>query len=76
MIESKNAQVRRLVSQGEYKQALQICKEWDYADPHHREILRRGYECLLYPGFYKQLGHDPDSAYQEAIKILHIVYDN
>lgn len=73
-METKNAKVRRLVSQGEYKQALQICKDWDYRNPLHREKLRLGYECLQYPGFYKQLGYDPDAEYQEAIRILHIVY--
>lgn len=74
MIESKNAKVRKLVSCGEYKQALQICKEWDYVDPAHQDILRRGYECLMYPGFYRQLGYDPDLEYQKAVDVLHIVY--
>ena len=73
-METKNALVRRLVSSGDYKQALQICKEWDYKDPHHREILRLGYECLMYPRFYKQIGIDPDSKYREAIDVLRIVY--
>lgn len=73
-MESKNSKVRRLVALGEYKQALQICKEWDYINPNHREILRLGYECLMYPRFYKQLGKDPDAAYKKAIEVLHIVY--
>jgi hypothetical protein len=73
-METKTDKVRRLVSSGDYKQALQICKEWQYRDPSHREILRLGYECLLYPDFYKQLGYDPNQEYQEAIKVLHIVY--
>ncbi len=73
-METKNDKVRRLVSSGEYKQALQICKEWNYKDPRHRDILRLGYECLMYPNFYKQLGYTPEKEYQEAIKVLHIVY--
>ena len=73
-METKNGKVRRLVSSGEYKQALQICKEWNYKDPRHRDILRLGYECLMYPNFYKQLGYNPEKEYQEAIKVLHIVY--
>lgn len=73
-METKNDKVRRLVSSGEYKQALQICKEWNYKDPRHRDILRLGYECLMYPNFYKQLGYAPEKEYQEAIKVLHIVY--
>lgn len=74
LIESKNAIVRRLVASGDYKSALQICKEWDYKDPSHRDILRLGYECMMYPGFYKQLGHDTDMRYAEAIRVLKQVY--
>ena len=74
MIESKNSLVRKLVSQGEYKQALQICKEWNYKDPSHRDKLRLGYECLMRPDFYKQIGKDPDYHYKESIIILHEVY--
>lgn len=73
-MESKNEKVRRLVARGEYKQALQICKEWNYEDPSHREILRLGYECLMYPDFYTQIGYDPDIRYKDAIEVLHKVY--
>lgn len=73
-MESKNSKVRRLVSCGEYKQALQICKDWNYENPEHRSILQRGYECILYPGFYEQLGYNPSTVIEEAIQILHKVY--
>lgn len=73
-METKNDEVRRLVASGDYKQALQICKEWTYPDPTYRNTLRRGYECLLYPGFYKQLGYDPDSEYESAVKLLNKIY--
>lgn len=73
-MESKNDKVRKLVANREYKQALQICKEWNYKNPIHRDILRLGYECLMYPAFYKQIGYNPDNAYKEAIKVLHTVY--
>ena len=73
-METKNAKVRRLVAAGEYKQALQICKDWDYADPTHRDQLRLGYECLMYPHFYKQLGKDTNKEYQSAVAILIDVY--
>ena len=74
MFETKNAKVRRLVSEGDYKQALQICKEWNYENPQHREILRKGYDSMMYPRLQKQLGQDPDRQYQEAIKVLKEVY--
>lgn len=71
---SKNQEVRELVAQGEYKKALQICKEWKYANPSHSEILRRGYDCLMYPGFYKQLGKNPEEEYMKAVEVLKEVY--
>lgn len=73
-METKNEKVRRLVSQGDYKQALQICKEWNYSTPEHKEILRLGYDCLMYPDFYKQLGRDPQLCYQNAVNVLKEVY--
>lgn len=73
-METKNAKVRRLVREGEYKKALQICKEWDYENPEHREILRSGYDSLLYPSFYKQIGQNPEAQYNKAIEVLKLVY--
>lgn len=73
-METKNEKVRKLVSSGEYKQALQICKEWQYKDHTYRDILRLGYECYMYPKFYKQIGYNPDHEYQKAVNVLHIVY--
>lgn len=75
-METKNAKVRRLVAAGEYKKALQICKDWVYNNPKHSDILRLGYECLLYPSFYKQLGKDPDHYYNEAVRVLKEVYEH
>lgn len=75
-METKVNKVKRLVAEGEYKKALQICKDWDYVDPMHRDILRTGYECLMYPHFYIQLGKDPGYQYEEAVKVLHKIYGN
>ena len=74
MFETKNAKVRRLVKEEKYKEALQICKEWIYENPKDREILRSGYDCMMYPAFYKQLGQNPEKRYQEAIAVLKRVY--
>lgn len=73
-METKNEKVRKLVASQNYKQALQICKDWNYSNPSHREVLRIGYECLLYPRFYEQLGRDPELAYKEAIQVLLELY--
>lgn len=74
MLETKNAKVRRLVSLGQYMEALKICKDWDYSNPTHRSILKRGYECKLYPRFYEQLGYTPSSEYEKAVAVLSEVY--
>ena len=70
----KTQEVRELVSQGEYKKALQICKDWNYTNPEYGDILRRGYECLIYPEFYRQIGKNPDSEYKKAVDLLLIIY--
>ena len=74
-METKNAMVRRLVQSGEYKRALQICKDWDRGIcSEDREQLRLGYECLLYPRIYQQFGHDTDREYQKSIEVLKKLY--
>lgn len=73
-METKSNRVRRLVASGNYNQALLICKDWIRTDPAHREILRLGYECRLYPEFYKQIGKDPDKEYQNAVDLLIRLY--
>lgn len=74
-METKTNQVKRLVAAGEYKKALQICKDWNYENPMHGSTLRLGYACLMYPRFYEQLGYNPVEQYQKAITVLHNVYD-
>lgn len=75
ILETKNAKVRRLVAAREYKQALQICKDWDKGiSPLYREQLRLGYECLVHPSFYQQLGINTESEYLKAVEILHKLY--
>lgn len=74
-METKNAQVRRLVSEGQYKQALGICKEWrNGIKKEDTETLRTGYECMLYPRFYKQLGYDPSVEISKSIEVLKRLY--
>lgn len=73
-MKSKNQIVRELVAQGRYKEALQICKDWNYENPNHQDILRRGYDCYMYPEFYRQLGKDPGAEYQKAVEVLKEVY--
>jgi hypothetical protein len=71
MPEKKSDIVRRLVAEGEYKKALNIVKGFRLGIS--REDLSKmilAYECFLRPGFYMQLGTDPDAAIVEGTEIL------
>lgn len=75
MIESKNSIVRRLVSQGEYKQALAICKDWDIGiSKEDRDALRLGYECMVHSRFYFSLNYNIEECVEESIRVLIKLY--
>lgn len=70
-IKTKNQIVRDLVSNREYKKALGICKDWDKGiDPNDRDCMRLGYECMIYPRFYEQLGRNVTECITDAINCL------
>lgn len=74
-MQTKKSIVESCVDSGDYKRALSICKEWIL--PISREessILRRGYECMHYPDFYRQLGYNPEEEVKKAIEILIKIY--
>lgn len=71
---TKNALVRQLVSEKRYKEALRICKDWSQKSEEDRKILRLGYECLIHPRFYEELGMDAEDAVLEAIRVLVRIY--
>lgn len=72
---TKKSQVVAHVTAGRYKQALAICKCWSLPiTSEESSILRRGYECMINPKFYKELGYDPEEQIDKAIKILKRVY--
>lgn len=75
-METKNALVRRLVSQKLYKEALSICKDWNVGiSPEDRDQLRLGYECMLYPKFYQQLHKDINLEIDKTIFVLNKLYN-
>ena len=74
-MERKSDRVRRLVSAGQYKDALRIAKDFrlgiskaDSAD------MRRGYECLVHPAFYQSIGRDPAETAQRGIDTVIRLY--
>ena len=75
MIEKKTDIVRRLVSEGDYKQALSIVKGFRLGITCEESgQMVRAYECYVNPAFYKQLGRDTDTEILAGIKILESLY--
>jgi hypothetical protein len=40
----------------------------------HRDTIRLAHECRVYPGFYRSLGRDPDTAVAAGIAALKQLY--
>lgn len=75
MPEKKSDKVRQLVAAGEYKKALRIAKEFRLGiDPADKEAMRLGYECMISPDFYRQIGKDVDTEIQRGIDVLIRIY--
>lgn len=74
-MERKSDTVRRLVSERKYKEALRIAKDFRLgickADS---EDMKRGYECIVHPDFYEQLGMDTDRIAQKGVETILRLY--
>lgn len=74
-MEKKSDMVRRLVAQGDYKKALSIAKGFKLGfTKEQQSTMTRAHECMVHPGFYKQLGIDEAKAIQDGIDLLKRVY--
>lgn len=72
--ETKSDKVRRLVAAGEYRKALLIAKDFRLGiSKEDHEKLSLGYEVIVHPRFYEQLGYDlpklADIAKETIIKL-------
>ena len=75
MPEKKSDTVRRLVAEGDYKRALGIVKGFRLGiSKEDSGKMTLAYECMTHPGFYRQIGKDPDEAITEGIRILKSMY--
>ena len=75
MPEKKTDTVRRLVADGDFKRALSIVKGFRLGIAREdMGIMKRAYECLIYPDFYRQLGQNTDEAIAEGIATLKAYY--
>lgn len=74
-MQRKSDIVRDLVASGQHKKALRIAKEFRLGiSTDDSEAMKRGYECIVHPEFYKQLGMDTDRIAQKGVETLLRLY--
>lgn len=74
-MERKSDRVRRLVAEGEYREALRIAKDFRLGiSKTESDLIKRGYECLVHPEFYKSIGVDVDRTVGLGIAALKCLY--
>ena len=74
-MEKKSDMVRRLVAEGDYKKALSIAKGFKMGfTKAQQNTMTRAHECMVHPGFYKQLGFDEAKVIQDGIDFIKQVY--
>jgi hypothetical protein len=67
----KTRDVRELIAQENYRAAL--CGAKDFRSgitKEQRSTMRRGYECMVHPEFYRQIGKDIDECIHAGIAVL------
>jgi hypothetical protein len=70
----KAQDVRNLIGQGEYKKALSGAKDFRIGvTREQRSVMRRAYECMVHPEFYRQIGKNLDECIQAGIAVLLVV---
>lgn len=73
--ERKSDNVRRLVAEGRYKEALRIAKDFHFGiSKEDSDTMKRGYECMVWPDFYRQIGKMPSEISQKAIETVQRLY--
>ncbi len=73
--EKKTDTVRRLVREHEYRSALRIVKGFRLGiSRDDLDAMRLAYECMVNPGFYRQLGRDPAAEVKRGVGVLVRLY--
>ena len=73
--EKKSDIVRRLVREQDYRSALRIVKGFRLGiSRDDLDAMRLAYECMVNPGFYRQLGRDPAAEVKRGIGVLVRLY--
>lgn len=74
-MEKKSDTVRRLVAAGNFKEALRIAKDFRLGiSKEDMDAMKTGYECMVYPDFYRQLGFNPAQIAQKGVEAIQRLY--
>ena len=65
-METQLAKLRRLMAAGDTVGALRLCAKWHDLGA-QKERITRGWAAYQNPDFYRQLGHDPDACFADAV---------
>lgn len=75
MSESKSDFVRRMVAEGNWKEALRVASDFKLAiSPEDHITMKRGYEALVWPDFYTSIRIDITKTVDKAIQTLQRLY--
>lgn len=70
-MERKSDKVRRLVSGGDYKEALRIAKDFRLGiTKEQSSAMKLAYECMVHGRFYRQLGYDLKQKIVDGVDVL------
>lgn len=73
--EKKSDAVRRLVAAGDFKSALRIASNFRLGiSPEDHAIMKRGWECLNFSGFYRSIGIDVPETIRQAQETVQRLY--
>lgn len=67
----KTEQVRSLVRQGRYKDALRIAKGFRLGITREQsDTMVRAYECMVHPDFYRSIGKNTQECIDGGVAVL------
>lgn len=74
-METKSDRVRSLLKNGELKAALKIAKDFQLGiTKEQSDILKRGYESMVHPQFYRSIGMDVSENVRKGLETLQLLY--
>lgn len=74
-MERKSDMVRRLVTGGDFKEALRIAKGFRLGiTKEQSSAMTLAYECMVHGRFYEQLGYDLKQKVADGIEVLTRLY--